>query len=46
MIPGIMNNILELVSVLSILAGLGQLGGMSGWGTPPPKMSCKVDSSY
>ena len=37
--PGIMEDILELVSVLLLRAGLGQLIGVSGLGTSPPKMS-------
>ena len=31
MIPGIMEDILELVSVLSLPVGLGQLVGMAFW---------------
>ena len=50
MIPGIMEDILELVSLLSLPAGLGQLVGVGFWAclagvpTPPPKMSGKVNS--
>ena len=43
-LPGIMEDILELVLVLSLPAGLGQLVGVSGRGTSPPKMSSKVNS--